>query len=294
MKILVITRKNTYSPNHIGNDAAILNAVCDKLTLLGADIEICSEDDFLKMTVLRQELIVSMGRSMLLLERLQALEDAGVRVINSAFGVANCFRKNMTLALLQAGVPYPRSKVLQTTELVDDTFAALQNGGVWLKRGDFHAIHKEDVSFAASAKEAQQILQEYALRGITEAVVSEHLHGDLLKFYAVRGTDFFYWFYPYEFNHHKYTAYEAINGKPVHYPFDLNALKHVAHEAARVLQVEIYGGDVIIGPNGDFHLIDLNDWPSFAPCRAEAATAITAHLLQSINQHTQQTLFPHA
>ena len=47
------------------------------------------------------------------------------------------------------------------------------------------------------------MLQEFFLRGIKRAVINRHLDGDLIKFYGVAGTDFFYWFYPFENNHSK-------------------------------------------------------------------------------------------
>lgn len=36
----------------------------------------------------------------------------------------------------------------------------------------------------------------------------------------------------------------------------------------------IYGGDAVITADGTPHIIDINDWPSFAPCRRQAAEAI--------------------
>ena len=38
--------------------------------------------------------------------------------------------------------------------------------------------------------------------------------------------------------------------------------------------LKVYGGDAIIGDDGIPHIIDLNDFPSFSPCRKEAALAI--------------------
>jgi hypothetical protein len=40
----------------------------------------------------------------------------------------------------------------------------------------------------------------------------------------------------------------------------------------------VFGGDVIVGPSGELTLIDLNDWPSFAPVRDTAAAAIAAYI----------------
>ena len=36
----------------------------------------------------------------------------------------------------------------------------------------------------------------------------------------------------------------------------------------------MYGGDAIVTSDGDFYIIDFNDWPSFASCREAAAEAI--------------------
>ena len=81
----------------------------------------------------------------------------------------------------------------------------------WIKRGDFHAMHKEDVSYVRHADEAQEVLQEYFYRGITRAVINVHLVGDLVKFYGIRGSQFFFWFYPFDQGHSKY-GWEKVNG----------------------------------------------------------------------------------
>lgn len=288
-KVLGITRKSHFSPNHIGNDASIFNEVCENLVIQGYDIEICNEDDFMQREHISQEYIITMGRTKELVQKLQKLENEGKTVINSGFGIENCFRSNMTRELLNASVPYPKSHIVSTSCSVLHIFNELQGTGVWIKRGDFHAIHKEDVTFATTADEAQYILNEYALRGIKEAVISEHLAGDLLKFYAVRGTPFFYYFYPYEHNHHKYAIYEQINDTTVHYPFNKKDLIQAAENAAETLGVHIYGGDVIINADGSFHIIDLNDWPSFAPCRTEASQAIVKLIVNTITTNRNAT-----
>jgi len=115
-------------------------------------------------------------------------------------------------------------------------------------------------------------LKEYAIRGITTAVINEHLVGDLVKFYGVAGTDFFYWFYP-NLQHSKF-GLEKINGKAHGILFDKEQLQQICNEAAGVLNLKIYGGDCIIDEDGTIRLIDFNDWPSFAPCRNEAAPCI--------------------
>lgn len=94
----------------------------------------------------------------------------------------------------------------------------------------------------------------------------------------------FYWFYPYEFNHSKYNA-EAINGAAKYYDFDLGLLKKYSNDAADALGIDIYGGDAIISFKGDIHLIDVNDWPSFAPCRDEASVYIARCIYEKAKAH---------
>ena len=52
----------------------------------------------------------------------------------------------------------------------------------------------------------------------------------------------------------------------------------VADAASDAVGLEVYGGDCVATEKGDLQLIDLNDWPSYGPCRAEGARAIAARL----------------
>lgn len=285
MNIIGVRRGKDFSPNHIGNDEAIFSLTLDALQRAGYAATVYTEEEFLRREAAATGLgVVSMAREKEVVKKLQYLEEQGAVVVNSGFGVEQCFRTNMTKLLIANQIPYPKS-IIVSTECTDERlFNEFPQPGVWIKRGDFHAIHKEDVTFVSSREEGLDILREYALRGIPDAVISKHLVGDLVKFYGVRGTDFFYWFYPYEHNHHKYAHYENINGKLVYNPFDADQLKQIATNAAAVLRVDIFGGDAIVDTNGNMHIIDLNDWPSFAPCREAAAEAIAPLLVYKFQQ----------
>ncbi|GAB3274162.1 hypothetical protein GCM10027347_46890 [Larkinella harenae] len=254
------------------------------LEKLGNQVRIFSEDDFLEQHTVSESYIFTMARQKTVVQKLQAIETAGTVVVNSGFGIENCFRINMHKALEASQIPVPRSIIVSTSPVDYEQLDQWPNKGFWIKRGDFHAIHREDVTFVRSLQEGREMLREYARRDIPEVLISEHLAGDLVKFYGVRGTDFFFWFYPYEHNHHKYVEYEAINGKSHHHLFDEADLQKVATASAAALGVSIYGGDAIVGKDGSFHIIDLNDWPSFAPCRQEAANAIADVLNQKFTQ----------
>ncbi len=277
-----IKRNVKFSPNHRGNDSAIFNLAVDRLREMGYEVNIYSEDEFLAADTLAEDCIFSMARSKKVVKKLQKLQQHKT-VINSAFGVEQCFRTNMTKKLIGNGIPYPKSIVVPTNNPAPGLFEQLDGKVFWLKRGDFHAIHKEDVSFAPSIAYGIEILKEFYLRGINEAVVSEHLHGDLVKFYGIKGSDFFYWFYPAEFNHSKFNA-EVINGAANYYKFDEGLLKQYCSKAADALDIHIYGGDAVIAPDGSMHIIDFNDWPSFAPCREEAAV----HIAQCIHNEAHR------
>ncbi len=275
-------RAGAYSPNHIGNDAAIFNAAAEQLRKRGCEVNVYNEENFRKEDI-REDVILNMCREQESIEKLKALEEQGKLVINSGFGITNCTRERMTRILLGNNIPYPESLIVDTNESV---IPALKKAGFtscWIKRGDFHAMHKEDVSYCRHPEEAQEVLHEYFYRGIKRAVINRHLVGDLIKFYGISGQPFFYWFYPYDEGHSKY-GLEAINGKSQGIPFSEDALKKMCQDASDILDVRIYGGDCIVDADGSIRIIDFNDWPSFAPCRTQAAPYIAKCVLSAVKQ----------
>ncbi len=282
INIAGVMRAGAYSPNHIGNDTAIFNATAEQLRKRGCLVNIYSEEQFNRNGV-EEEFVMTMCRQQESIENLQRLEDNGRLVINSGYGIENCTRERMTRILLGNGIPYPESLIVNTDENIKSMLKKSGFKSCWIKRGDFHAMHKEDVSYVRHPEEAQEVLQEYFLRGIKRAVINVHLEGDLVKFYGVKGSNFFYWFYPFDQGHSKY-GWEEVNGKSQGITFDVKELKMLCNKAANELNVEIYGGDCIISPEGGIQIIDFNDWPSFAPCRVEAAPHIAKRILTLIKE----------
>lgn len=288
INIAGIMRAGAFSPNHIGNDAAIFNLVADQLRKRGCSVTTYSEEQLIAGQV-TERIIVDMCREQRSILKLQELEDQGCLVINSGYGIENCTRERMTRILVGCGIPYPESLIVNTDEGVKDALVKAHFDRCWIKRGDFHAMHKEDVSHVRHPEEAQEVLQEYFLRGIKRAVINRHLEGDLVKFYGVRGTSFFYWFYPYDNGQSKY-GLERINGYSHSYEFDVDHLKRLCAKAADAVDVVIYGGDCIISPEGNIQIIDFNDWPSFAPCRTEAAPHIARRIMSLIKEHNEKSV----
>ncbi len=280
IRIAGVMRAGAYSPNHIGNDAAIFNAAADELRKRGCIVDIYSEEKFIESGV-EAPVILNMCREQASISKLQRLEQEGRIVVNSGFGIENCTRERMTRLLIGNDIPYPDSLIVNTDESIGKRLNEAGFKSCWIKRGDFHAMHKEDVSYCRHPEEAQDMLQEYWLRGIRRAVINRHLEGDLIKFYGVSGQPFFYWFYPFDMGHSKY-GYEAVNGKSQGIPFSEDYLKDICQRASDVLDVKIYGGDCIVDQDGSIRIIDFNDWPSFAPCRKEAAPFIAKCVLKTI------------
>ena len=98
--------------------------------------------------------------------------------------------------------------------------------------------------------------------------------GKLVKFYGVAGTPFFNWFFPFDPD-------DAGRGKEEHRHTD-EQLKAICGKAARELNLVVYGGECIMADDGSLSIIDFNDWPSFAPCRAEAAASIAKAAISAI------------
>lgn len=269
IRLAGIRRKTEFSPNHVVNDSLIIQRTGDALRALGAEVAWYDEG-----TVTPQafpELVAfSMAQGPTGSAALVRLEDRGVLIINSPRSVMNCYRTSMVKLLPAAGVPFPKSVVVSTDAGVNPRRAGFTSSKIWVKRGDVHAVHKEDVTLASTDDEEMTLLREFSTRDIREAILQEHLEGDTVKFYAVRGSDLFHWYYLNE-----------VLGTP----FETGDLREIASVAAEALGLFVYGGDAIIGRDGSIMIIDINDWPSFAPVREEASRAIADLVFNKAQQH---------
>ena len=282
-KIAAILRAGAYSPNHIGNDAAIINLTCEQLRKRGCQVKPYSEEQLIAGAV-KEPIVIHMCRDQRSFPILQAMEDSGRLVINSGYGVENCTRERLTRILLGSGIPYPESLMVNTNQTVTEQMERIGMERAWIKRGDTYAMHKEDVTYVRHPEEAQEVLQEYFLRGIKRAVINRHLDGDQVKFYGVRDTDYFYCFYPFEKTYSSKGDDKAPRRGGEEARFDIDKFRDACDRAADILDIRIYGGDAIIDPEGNFSIIDFNDWPSFAPCRVEASGVIARAILAEIKK----------
>lgn len=131
---------------------------------------------------------------------------------------------------------------------------------------------KSDVVYCQDRATLAEKEADFVIRGITNWIVQAHVPGDLVKFYAVK-SGFFKYFYPSDDGDSKFGD-EKRNGVARHYAFDEKLLQATADKVAQITGIDVYGGDAIITENGEFYLIDFNDWPSFSRCRDIAADEI--------------------
>lgn len=260
-------RAGAFSPNHIANDASILSNVAEQLRRRGCEVNVYSEER-LNAGEVTEPVVINMCREQRSLRLLEEMQDRGVVVINAPSGIADCIRERQTRIFIGSNIPFPESVITSTDVVIRDELERRGIDKCWIKRADNYAMHKEDVSYVRTPQEAQEVLQEYFLRGITRAVISRHVKGDIIKFYGVQGSTFFYWYFPYDYDHHIDTS-DQDRSRHIE-----SELKSICASAAAELNVMVYGGDAVIDADGRITLIDFNDWPSFAPCRAAAATAI--------------------
>lgn len=253
--LLKVYRAERYSPNSAERDRAIMDAVAEVLAGRGFDVAQTDEDSLHAGAA--ADVVLSMARSARALDVLDRMQAGGTLVVNSAAGVRACARSSVDLTMRVCGLP-----------------AAPLHGdcGYWLKRGDEAAQGPDDVVFAADSAERDRAMRRFAARGVTDVVVTAHVPGDVVKFYGVAGTGFFRTYHA-DAGYSKFGD-ERLNGCPHRYEFDAVAMQADAARLAELTGADVYGGDCIVRADGSYAIIDFNDWPSFARCRAEAAAAI--------------------
>lgn len=263
-KIAGIRRQSRYSPNHIENDTLILMKTAENLIDMGVIVKIYEEQDLGSIEI-NESVIFSMAQGERSLDKLLKLENEGRVIINTPQAAIKCFRMNMVNILPQNKIPFPKSYVLPVDNKNGISFDDFNARKIWVKRGDVHAVHREDVTLVYSEEERKNIFREFNKRGIEYAVLQEHLEGDVIKFYSIKNSSFFHWYY--------------LNGIN-HTPFDKEQLFELAYRSAEILGLDIFGGDAIISPNGSISIIDINDWPSFAPIREQSSKEIAQIIFQ--------------
>lgn len=282
MRILGISRSPRFSPNSEDRDQAIFQAVGLFLKEKGCQVDYCSEDEgeSLERKLEHSELVYTMARGSDILASLAEKERQGVRIINSPQSLMSYTRGSLFRMFYKEGLPVPRTFCVHPNEQA--SLPEQLEFPLWIKRSDECAQVKNDVRLVNNLQELHETCHEYFRRDIREALLCEHIEGELLKFYGVSGTDFFYVYSTDTRHGFSKFGLEHQNKVTSHHTFDKHALKKCADRAATLWDISVYGGDAVVNDNG-VYIIDFNDWPSFSACRNEAAEAIVQCLLKKEN-----------
>lgn len=281
---VAIERNPRYSPlQHRQNDAAILSESAAALVELGWTGSTITESAVERGELPPADLYLNMCQGEAASRGLLVLERSGARLLNRPSSVLSCHRHRLVWVLAGTSIPFPATRISPTAgplpSLTELRALAAPYDRLWIKRGDVHAETLEDV-VAVPPAAVPAAVADFAARGIERVAFQRHVPGRAVKFYAVADGAFFRW-------------YDPADGSSTPVPLAAEpALRALALHAGAVLGMEIFGGDIVLPDRGNPMLIDLNDWPSFATCRPEAARAIAAHAAGSAAPHLLQTA-PH-
>ena len=268
-RALGIYREPEFSPGKVEADAAILDATLAELKHEGLEIEAIDAVSFGAGSTPRADVVLPMCQGPRALKQLAKVEQAGAVPINSALSIRNCYRDLLAAGLERAGVPTPHGALVATTDPLDARKLAGLDiaSGVFVKRGDMHALAPDDVQRASDRAQIESILADFARRGVRFAYVQQEVLGRVIKFYGVGGSLHF-----------------SVHPEDEEVPeAAVMALSASASSAAATLGLEAWGGDAIL--NGDrFAIIDFNDWPSFSRVRAPAARAIARRAINLLGR----------
>ena len=271
-RVIGIARSPAYSPfQHATNDQAILEATLAELEGMGWSARCLHEQDIGSVSLPSAGLYLNMCQGSDAALALLAHESEGLRFFNLPSSTLRCHRERLIAELQRGRIPFPPTVLLRTARSPGAprpiALQRLGPGPWWLKRGGVHAERVGDVRLLPPVwEELERGLAKLAARGIRLAAVQTHVEGPVVKFYGVGKGTFFH-------------AYLADSKTPV--PPDLiepARLRALAFRAAALLKLDIFGGDVVIAAPGRPVLIDLNDWPSFAPVRENASRAIARYV----------------
>ena len=269
-----IYREAIFSPGKIRQDAAILDTALLELFRRGYKTEAIHVEE-IDDRIARADLVLSMAQSDHVLTILQRWQETGIRILNSIGSIRNCYRKALIALLADADVPMPLGKIVSLEE-VERFFSCAATGCYWLKRGDVHAVDPSDVVRISCREQLVQALDHFHKEKIDPVLIQEHVDGETIKFYGVGNGCYF-------------RAFVSASGDEI--TTQAKPLATIARQAATVLGLEVYGGDAILTPDGNWLLIDMNDWPSFSTCRHSAAEGIAEYVHRMVFQNDEKIAY---
>ena len=271
MQLTGIYRATTFSPfQHAENDRLILAETTRELQRMGCRIDMISEEEVGHRPI-TAPVVYSMCQGPRANHLLTHLHDRGRLLINSPAAVLNCYRQNLYPLLGRDCTLVPRTRLVYCDDPGNLERFFVDGGSVWVKRGDVHSTGDGDVVKVSSLDACRRVLADFRARGIRDAAIQQHTTGQVVKFYGVVGTHFF-------------RHYTEADRKVSRMSF--SRFRPTIETVVRRMGLEVYGGDAVLTEDGQVKVIDINDWPSFASFRGEAAQAIAQRIFQLALEHT--------
>lgn len=247
MKFLLVYRDERFSPGAVDRDKAMLDKVAQLIAdFADSEIKMLHESELQEACAADYAdfTVIHMTRSAEAFAKLIEIQSFGAHVLNPPAAIKGCSRANIENAMEANNLPTPKSLVEQHPNLAGK--------GWWVKANNTADSSPSHIQFFKTLPEE---LVARVQKHDESLLVQPHIEGLGLKFYGVRGTDFFH-------------VREDVS------PTVLQQLKDDANCLADALSLDIYGGDAILTPDGLLTIIDFNDFPSFSSCRELAAEAI--------------------
>ena len=258
-KILAISRDPRFSPNAVDRDAAIFNDVCSQLEQKGYEVIKTSEQRCLKYLDSKElatdyHAVVSMSRDKKLNEYMSRLH-FNIDTVEPLF--INSPEQKLKLQSRSA----IRKSLKQFSQYLAPLYPydGMCSNGYWVKSDDVNIHIMNNVVFAKDIKELYEVQKSFVEHGIDEMEVTHNIIGRHVKFYGITGE-----FFNYYLDDTQASLPKEVSKK----------IKNTAMQIANALYIDVYGGDCIVSDDNSISFVDFNDWPSFAPCREEAAKAI--------------------
>ena len=279
--VLIVSRAERFSPNAEQRDALFVERLTARLHKEGCRV-LRIEEDLLVSSLLKEigdvECVANMARSHQALSFLKLMEASHVRVCNAPSALlAYPTRVSRLQALARCQVPTPSFMLYEDDEPLSDINISFP---LWVKANRLDTPGRH-VARVEHATQLADYISKQRESGITSFSLEQHIAGQQLKFYAISSAAFF-------------VCYEAVqtsdcglrveNVSTNYIPAPTvitNQLAVYAKLIGEHMGLQIFGGDAAIGADGVPYLFDLNDFPSFAPCREEAVEACVQYLLQS-------------
>ena len=131
MKAVGIFREIQNSPNRESDDALILRAVMDQLSILKTETALLTPEEFDRADLSGWDLIVPMCETYPRLMRLKKIEsETGVLVVNPSDSVLGCYRTRMLASFAATpGLSYPPTEVRRTRGDANSKAPAFEAGG---------------------------------------------------------------------------------------------------------------------------------------------------------------------